>query len=154
MNKIFGLAVLALSFAACQNSGNDSSRTTNAPANTPTFSTPVTPAQPEQGNPQTVTSAPATSTPAAAPAQPASSSGALNPAHGMPGHRCDIPEGAPLNSAPASAATTPAATQSPIMMQPQPPAPAPTGGSNVKLNPPHGQPGHDCSVAVGQPLKS
>jgi len=27
---------------------------------------------------------------------------ALNPAHGQPGHRCDIAVGAPLNSAPAA----------------------------------------------------
>ncbi len=33
--------------------------------------------------------------------------------------------------------------------------PQPTIGSNAgaKLNPAHGQPGHDCSIAVGQPLK-
>jgi hypothetical protein len=30
----------------------------------------------------------------------------LNPAHGQPNHRCDIPVGAPLNSAPAPKTTT------------------------------------------------
>jgi hypothetical protein len=78
---------------------------------------------------------------------------ALNPAHGQPGHRCDIPVGAPLNSAPAStpakaAVPPPAFNTTPIFSQPQP------TNSNAKLNPAHGLPGHDCSVPVGQPLKS
>jgi hypothetical protein len=36
------------------------------------------------------------------------------------------------------------------------PAPTntPTSGSSAKLNPPHGQPGHDCAIAVGAPLKN
>lgn len=29
-----------------------------------------------------------------------------------------------------------------------------TGGEDVKINPPHGEPGHDCAVPVGQPLSS
>ena len=73
----------------------------------------------------------------------------VNPAHGLPGHRCDIPVGAPLNSAAAMqttpAATTPAATSttvSPIRVDKTP-----------SVNPPHGEPGHDCAVPVGAPLK-
>jgi hypothetical protein len=31
--------------------------------------------------------------------------------------------------------------------------PQPTNG-NVRLNPAHGAPGHDCAIPVGQPLKS
>jgi hypothetical protein len=31
----------------------------------------------------------------------------MNPQHGQPGHRCDIAVGAPLNSKPAAATTTP-----------------------------------------------
>ncbi len=83
---------------------------------------------------------------------------ALNPAHGQPGHRCDIAVGAPLNSpvtksaapavtqnvttTPATVTATPAAAATPVSTDP-----------NVKLNPAHGQPGHDCSIAVGAPLK-
>jgi len=55
----------------------------------------------------------------------------LNPAHGQPGHRCDLAVGAPLNSAPASPTVT-----------------------TPKLNPEHGQPGHRCELAVGAPLTS
>ncbi len=66
---------------------------------------------------------------------------ALNPAHGQPNHRCDIPVGAPLNSPPKSNTQT----QSPLI----------NGGSNsgsAKVNPPHGQPGHRCDIKVGAPL--
>lgn len=71
----------------------------------------------------------------------------LNPAHGQPGHRCDIPVGAPLNSPPGKT-TQPQAT----ITQSQPQA------TNIKvapgMNPPHGQPGHRCDIPVGAPLNS
>lgn len=77
---------------------------------------------------------------------------ALNPAHGMPGHRCDIAVGAPLNSPPNAGGAAPIQMQAPqqqaapVMQQ----APA---NAAVRLNPPHGQPGHDCSIEVGKPLR-
>lgn len=87
--------------------------------------------------------APVQKTAPAKPIKPAAPSvkttARLNPAHGQPGHRCDIAVGAPLTAAPAAPVTAP-----------QPVAPNTAG---VKLNPPHGQPGHDCSVEVGKPLK-
>ena len=60
---------------------------------------------------------------------------AINPAHGKPGHRCDIAVGAPLNSAPAIASTANTSTV-------------------PKNNPAHGQPYHRCDLAVGAPLSS
>lgn len=83
---------------------------------------------------------------------------ALNPEHGQPGHRCDIPVGAPLNG---GAQQAPAAVNVQPQDMPAGPrvqnAPAPSSApaqisSQVKLNPPHGEPGHDCAVPVGQPL--
>lgn len=65
----------------------------------------------------------------------------VNPAHGQPGHRCDIPVGAPLDQAKREAATTPS-NVSPIRLK----------SSLPKKNPPHGEPGHDCSVPVGADL--
>ena len=79
----------------------------------------------------------------------------MNPPHGQPNHRCDIAVGAPLNSPKG-------ATPPPPTMQPQ----APQGQASVTpvdmssgttatapgMNPPHGQAGHSCSVAVGAPL--
>ncbi|MFO8054173.1 MAG: hypothetical protein R6U19_03305 [Bacteroidales bacterium] len=103
----------------------------------------------------------------------------LNPPHGEPFHRCEIPVGAPLNSAPAS--TTGQTTNNPVQAAaPQtsgsaqniannPFAPtvenatrmnssqtrrrtAPATGTKPRLNPPHGQPWHRCDIAVGSPL--
>lgn len=63
---------------------------------------------------------------------------ALNPKHGLPGHRCDIPEGAPLNT--AAGGQAPAVN---MMKQPV---------GTARLNPQHGAPGHRCDIAVGAPL--
>lgn len=78
----------------------------------------------------------------------------LNPPHGEPGHDCAIQVGAPLNGQTSSPApinieqTAPQKTAPSIQLS-KPQAPAP---SSVRLNPPHGQPGHDCAVQVGAPL--
>ena len=66
---------------------------------------------------------------------------ALNPAHGQPGHRCDIAVGAPLDSTPTLSKTS--NQGSPLI----------NAGSG-ELNPAHGQPGHRCDIAVGAPLNS
>jgi hypothetical protein len=86
----------------------------------------------------------------------------LNPAHGQPGHRCDIAVGAPLNgtatnntpvvnatnATPSQSITNPGITSSPVTTLPATNAPA------NGLNPQHGQPGHRCDIAVGAPLNS
>ena len=103
----------------------------------------------------------------------------LNPAHGEPFHRCDIPVGAPLDSPPAN--TTRQTTSDPVqpsIPQTSSPAPgtannptaptlenamrmnpsqarstnAPATGTKPRLTPPHGQPWHRCDIAVGSPL--
>jgi hypothetical protein len=83
-------------------------------------------------------------------AQPVSAKN-LNPAHGQPGHRCDIAVGAPLNSKPAAATTAQKTTQ-PITTV----TPTTTTAAAVApgTNPAHGQPGHRCDIGVGQPLNS
>lgn len=75
----------------------------------------------------------------------------MNPPHGQPGHRCDIAVGAPLNSpktnvAPAPVTTTTTKAQPATIAAPTTTAPG--------MNPPHGQPGHRCDIAVGAPLNS
>ncbi|SEM59001.1 hypothetical protein SAMN05421856_104351 [Chryseobacterium taichungense] len=73
----------------------------------------------------------------------------MNPPHGEPGHRCDIPVGQPLNSKPAPTAQP---TQVIAQNTPAPnPTPAPTGPKPA-LNPAHGEPWHNCGVKVGEPL--
>ena len=131
---IIGAAFLLVSFAACENNSGNSSNVQN-----PTLFDNNQSAQPATANAGSNTVANGTEI-------------ALNPEHGKPGHRCDLPVGAPLNgSAPATqsnnqiitvpSTNTAAADQSNA---------APTNG----LNPEHGKPGHRCDIAVGAPLNS
>lgn len=84
---------------------------------------------------------------------PTSAAG-LNPAHGQPGHRCDIQVGQPLNSKPFK----PSTTALPTLPASNVPAPTVTPAAATPvapgMNPKHGQPGHRCDIAVGQPLNS
>ncbi len=79
----------------------------------------------------------------------------MNPAHGQPGHRCDITVGAPLNSKPVAPANTQPATvnttaPSNVTMKEIPNTVKTAAG----MNPPHGEPGHRCDITVGAPLNS
>ncbi|MBF6608164.1 MAG: hypothetical protein ITG00_05455 [Flavobacterium sp.] len=102
--------------------------------------------------------APVNNTPMQATQQ--NSATGMNPAHGQPGHRCDIAVGAPLSSAPATTQTTRVNPPTPAPTPAAKPAPVVTPsilnpGSTTaggKINPAHGQPGHRCDIAVGQPL--
>lgn len=100
--------------------------------------------------------------PTAITATPAAG-GRVNPPHGEPGHDCALPVGAPLpdnhvpggiqvqTPPPANISTQPAG-QAPtsVITAPAQTGTVPTGPG---LNPPHGQPGHDCGIPVGAPLK-
>lgn len=79
---------------------------------------------------------------------------ALNPEHGQPGHRCDIPVGAPLDggSAPANNSMVPAQQMPAQQPTTQPTQQAAPKTSGKKLNPAHGEPGHRCDIQVGDPL--
>lgn len=81
----------------------------------------------------------------------------LNPPHGQPFHRCDIPVGSPLNAtAPVKSAqvtntavTTPASANSTRLNNVQA-----NNSTPPELNPPHGQPFHRCDIPVGSPLNA
>jgi hypothetical protein len=101
-----------------------------------------------------------------APPSTGVASSGMNPAHGQPGHRCDIAVGAPLNSPPGNPTTitspgtgpqnpsmTPVVSNPPVNQVAPQTMKAPSGPTPAGMNPPHGEPGHDCSVAVGAPLK-
>lgn len=82
--------------------------------------------------------------------QATTTSTGMNPAHGQPGHRCDIQVGAPLNS------PVPATAQQTTAIAPNP-APSATAQTEITptaegMNPPHGQTNHRCDIAVGAPL--
>lgn len=80
----------------------------------------------------------------------------MNPAHGQPSHRCDIPVGAPLNSPPAANTSKPAVQQQnqsvPATTVTTTPTPVVTTPTPEGMNPPHGQTNHRCDIAVGAPL--
>lgn len=118
-----------------------------------------------------------TTVPATATTVPATTAKGMNPPHGQPNHRCDIAVGAPLNSpkgkVPAPSTPAPTIVSTPQASAPAvttttavTPAPTPAAGATTAvpnllatpvttapgMNPPHGQEGHVCSVAVGAPL--
>ena len=94
----------------------------------------------------------------------------MNPPHGQPGHRCDIAVGAPLNSpvkvqtqtTKAGTGITQQITPNAVTTQTSQPSGAPalltpnsgtaTTTTAPGMNPPHGQDGHRCDIAVGAPL--
>ncbi len=80
----------------------------------------------------------------------------VNPAHGQPNHRCDIAVGAPLNSVPnKSAAPVGQANVQPQSSQTITSVKSTTKVVTAKgMNPPHGEQGHRCDIAVGAPLNS
>ncbi len=97
--------------------------------------------------------------------QPVKVAAGMNPSHGQPGHRCDIAVGAPLNSPVGKAAVTQQPSQPAVINSQQfntdgkstiTTTPSPTNAPPVVtaagMNPPHGQDGHRCDVAVGAPL--
>jgi hypothetical protein len=132
-----GLLVFAWIGFAGEEKGNSDNGAQNQPSGTPLFSPRIPASLPGAG--------------LASPGMPPISTGALNPAHGQPGHRCDLAVGAPLPAANISpsngtASQAPAAGANIISAA----SPATPAGKN----PPHGQPGHRCDIAVGAPLDS
>jgi hypothetical protein len=127
-----------------------------APLNSPATN-PVT-----QTNATTPTASPAVQ-PATAPAQKTTSKTitppGMNPPHGEPEHRCEIAVGAPLNSPvtkPSNQTVSTKPATSPAIKKTT--APAQTKPAKTitppGMNPPHGEAGHRCDIAVGAPLSS
>ncbi|MBZ9729933.1 hypothetical protein LB467_09565 [Salegentibacter sp. JZCK2] len=69
----------------------------------------------------------------------------VNPPHGEPGHRCDMPVGASLSGANnnTNAGSSSEMTTSPIRLKEAKPT----------KNPAHGEPYHDCAIPVGADLE-
>ena len=103
--------------------------------------------------------------------QPAQVGKGMNPAHGQAGHRCDIAVGASLSTPIAKPAAVTKSTQAvttsttPTTIPNSPLSFNTDGKSTITtstpttpvvtapgMNPPHGQDGHVCAVAVGAPL--
>lgn len=122
---VYAIAIISLS--ACNSKNNNTTGTQSAtPNQLPTTQT----------------------APIATTEQQNNTSGLLtNPAHGQPGHDCAKPVGAPLKQNVSHTQNTAEPSQT---VTPQPVAQQPSSGQ--KLNPAHGQPGHDCAKPVGAPL--
>ena len=122
LKSLIAILVLSASFVSCDTREKGSLVNTNyAPAPQPVQQT-----------------APAPSAVTGVQTQPQGAAPKLNPNHGDPGHRCDLPVGEPLDVEMGANLKALNATQQP--------AAAP------KLNPKHGDPGHRCDIAVGAPL--
>lgn len=179
MKRLFVATLVAASLAACSGNSdkeaydaslpkNDSIKATNANV-TPAVNAPVNPLPAGTQNQPIVVNPGATQVqqvPVVQPTTPpvitsslaqpqgnatvatATTAPGMNPPHGQPGHRCDISVGAPLNSKPA-ANNTPVVTQAPATATQVNVPVTPTAPG---MNPPHGQPGHRCDIAVGAPL--
>ncbi len=78
----------------------------------------------------------------------------MNPPHGQPGHRCDIAVGAPLNSPKVQNVQSKVTTTNGISVAPQVVTKTTPQKTAPGMNPPHGEPGHRCDIAVGEPLNS
>lgn len=87
------------------------------------------------------------------PAPTGSVAKGLNPAHGQPGHRCDIAVGAPLNTTAITTTNKPVIQEITPQQNQQVPTSTPVTIPTAEgMNPPHGQTNHRCDVAVGAPL--
>ena len=86
----------------------------------------------------------------------------INPPHGQANHRCDISVGAPLNAPPGKTTAAPSksapmsVTGAPKTTYTTSEVPAVINNTPSTtaqgMNPPHGQEGHRCEVAVGAAL--
>ncbi len=76
----------------------------------------------------------------------------MNPPHGQSGHRCEIPVGAPLNSPVTTAKPNQKITTTQQMTVTSSTATTPVTPTAEGVNPPHGQTGHRCDIAVGAAL--
>lgn len=155
-----GITFIAILFlftvVSCSPAKNDSQQTPQVP---------VLPQNQEQTS-QEVTETPTTET----TSEENNAQVTINPPHGQPGHRCDIPVGAPLNSAPQNttpqiSTSQPSNSSSNITNNPMAPTienaqrlnssqprNTTTTQNSGRINPPHGQPGHRCDIPVGSPL--
>ena len=135
--------VLAFSWSACKND-----TPANIPPAEPTPTEIIPAAEPGAALGTTPDAAIQTAAPNTAAVGTA---GMKNPPHGEPGHVCGKPVGSILDG--KEAPTTQVAPTTTASK----PAAAPAGSATTVApgsNPPHGQPGHRCDIAVGAPLDS
>ena len=124
-NFLPALLVLAVA-TGCGNAAEEDSTTT--PANTTTVQPATTSPGADTARTQPVQVQPAADISTQVntgnqPSAPVISKAGLNPAHGQPGHRCDIQVGAPLDSKPTQATVNTTPQPATITSTPSPAAP-------------------------------
>jgi hypothetical protein len=129
----YTLLVTAITISSCKN--NEETTVQAKPTNVVPFWQQSTPASPGQAT-------------QASGAQSPTLAG-TNPPHGQANHRCDIAVGAPLNADVNGGSSIQSAK---AVASPQ------NGTARTVtlkgMNPPHGDSGHRCDIAVGAPLNS
>lgn len=161
----YSLLALSIAFTSCKK--EEEAETATAATTQQPLIVPRVQAIPTENyaQPSQQISMPVQNTPQAVAQAPVVTKAGMNPAHGQPGHRCDIPVGAPLNSPAAKTApttVTPGKASFTTTTMPTPTT-SPNGAPALLktdtpvvtapgMNPPHGQEGHQCGVAVGAPL--
>jgi hypothetical protein len=159
LRSIFAVLIFSLFIVACADNKDSSSKSENSESQEQ-METPETQdnsSSETKENTMRLKSAQNSGAVTGSNATPVTPAG-INPPHGQPGHDCKIPVGQPLdgstlnmnNSSQPQAPTFQAGPR--VQSSPQPSSGSSTG-TTAGLNPPHGQPGHDCSIPVGQPLK-
>lgn len=159
MQKIFFGCLLAVCFLSACSSNEPDHDSTLGTGNESIGTAPATDSIRKLTSDSSAVTNPVSGQPAAAAPQTVPTTNApalagMNPAHGQPGHRCDIAVGAPLNSAPSQPATQ---TSTPSTVTPTTITPTANKTKTVTapgMNPPHGEPGHRCDIAVGASLSS
>lgn len=164
---LFSLLALSIAFTSCKNEAEAEaaavSTTPQQPLIVPRVQAIPTENYVQPTQQQVALQQPVQNVPQNIAAQaPVATKPGMNPPHGQPGHRCDIPVGASLSTPVAKPAAAPgkfttttiqtptATAQSgvPDLLKADPSA-TPTAPG---MNPPHGQEGHQCGIAVGAPL--
>ena len=172
MKKILTLVLIPAVLLALVSCGGSDTKTTDVLADSTSTTLPILNPSATNTNPVTTSTEPSSSTngvvasPVTTSTAPVTAASGLNPAHGQPGHRCDISVGAPLNSKPTTT-TTPSTPQIQTVTPQVQNVTVPTVSSSITptvnsnptvtapgMNPAHGQPGHRCDISVGAPLNS
>lgn len=157
MNKKLAFAILTSCIIGCSEKSPEHDSTLETKSTTPVESAAVIS---DADTIQTPVTTPATTVSQSKMQSPQSTPvlAGMNPPHGQPNHRCDIAVGAPLNSPVGKPAATsnvadvkPQMTTTSTAQQPKI-QPLHDPAMKGKANPAHGQPGHDCAIAVGQIL--
>ncbi|HEV7780449.1 MAG TPA: hypothetical protein VGO58_04240 [Chitinophagaceae bacterium] len=144
--------VMLVVFAACKDKSGEEQKEIPAIV-TPAVTNTQNPA-PASPAPVVIQPGPSTTINIPAPATTTAAATGLNPAHGQPGHRCEIPVGAPLSSAPSLKGANPVVTTTTAPAQQTVTIPTTPVKVAAGMNPAHGEPGHRCDIAVGAPLNS